>query len=52
MPARTLCGFCGGDKADLSRRNFNEGGFAPIDLANGFVSVAQQHGEKAALTSR
>jgi membrane protein len=28
MPARPLCGFCGGDKADLSRRNFNEGGFA------------------------
>jgi hypothetical protein len=28
MHARALCGFCGGDKADLSRRNFNEGGFA------------------------
>jgi len=28
MPAQPLCGFSGGDKADLSRRNFNEGGFA------------------------
>jgi hypothetical protein len=39
-----VCQYFGGNKADLSRRNFIEGGIALIDLADGFVSVTQQHG--------